>query len=498
MPLCEIECSYSIVLGEKVVARSYVQSSSLAADSILLVSKTEIIAVEQMGLRADRRMTRLAYRHNFGPLSCDIDSERFGSHSISFVERLVDGQALEGQFDWVIENNALGLLECGIRVMFESGRKNWRLLNLDDGSTFELLVTDGKEQGMLETNLGLNADTRGDFVISSTTPFLKIERSSGYFPSWIPVVHAGHAEDEDPVSGQVTEEEVILKVPGVDSAATICRPRSGRFAYFAVIVGGSGVHDRNGNLPGKNIGYEAWAKQLAIHGIASIRFDRYPADERQEEAIETLGFDDAVSQVVAALDCARSHAAGQPLVLIGHSLGATLVAAATSERRDVEFCFLLSATSKSLREVIREQSASLASSLTGNTEHQEMIKSQTDRFLDTVDVDAAVKERRMALLSREALDRSIEDYIAPGRRYSVIHGEADTQVFVDDAISLNSLINRKGGQSSVLLLSGRDHIFVKRGARGTGEGNEADMTAEASEAVATSILKMLDRVAEPI
>jgi hypothetical protein len=496
MPVEGLECSYSIAIGEKVVARNYVQVSGTGGEGILVVSKMEIFAMEQLGLRSDRRLTKLKYRNDFGPVSCETYSERFGSHSVLFVEQLVDGKAFNERFDWVIENNALGLLECGIRIMLETGKKSWRFLNLDDGSAFEFLLAAGKDEGILETNLQLNVDTKNDFAISSATPILKIHRSVIEFPDWNPSVY--RAEVQGRASQEIVERDIILKSAEVQISATLCSSASEPFSYFVVLVGGSGVHDRNGDLPGMSVGYDAWAKHLAVRGVASVRFDRYPFNEHQQEAIETLGFTKAVSQVNAALDYAKHHARGKPLAVIGHSLGATLVAAATQGRQDVQVCVLLSATAKSLRELIREQSVSFAKAVTDDAEHQNIIKSQTEDYLKAIDVGAELKERKATLLTCEMLDLSVANYAVIGQQYCLIHGTADVQVSVDDGISLNALLNLRGGHSTISMLPNRNHIFERLNGPMEAEEDQTSRKSEAAETVATSILEALNRMSKPI
>jgi dienelactone hydrolase len=492
MPADGLEYAYSVSLGEKLVARNFVRVSNHDEVSVI-VSKVEIFALEKMGLHPDRRLTKLKYQNGVGLVFCETHSERFGSHVISFADQMIDGQPFNEEFDWVIENNALGLLECGIRIMSENGEKSWRLLNLDDGAAFDLRTTEGKVPGVLETNLELKVDTTNDFRISSASPILKIGRSPGLFPSWAPQVGAGKS---DVGRDGVTEREIILDSAGVHVLGTLCAPNATPAKCAAVFVGGSGVHDRNGNGPGVGIGYDVWARELAARGIASVRFDRYPFDENQQRALETTGVSKVISQITAALDYAKEYAAGRPLLLVGHSLGATLVAAAAHGRKDIDACVLLSASSKRLRDIVREQSVALAVDVTDNVEVQEMITSHTEEYLRTIDAGDAVGETNVTLLTREMLDVAISTWVTPGQKYAVIHGAEDIQVLASEGPALKQLIDAAGGRSAISILPERDHCFRMRKREGLteNEASRASGTEEAARAVAGVILDTLDRL----
>jgi pimeloyl-ACP methyl ester carboxylesterase len=489
MSICDLQSEYSIVLGDKIVARNYV-SISPAGNEIKLNSKTELFGERQLGMQSDRRSTELLFGRTGGLLSCKISSERFGSHAISFVERLIDDAPMAEDYDWIIENNGLGILECGIRIMLEKGAHSWRLLNLEDGTAFDLQITGPDQQGVVGTNLGLSFDSRNNFTVVSESPLLKIVKRAGVLPSWTPRQPIASPQQALNQDGQILEEEVFLEGESLSVAGTFSRPRDGSFSCVAVLVGGSGIHDRDGNTATRRIGYDNWARELAMIGIASVRFDRYPAND--ESVASRLSFSDAVAQIKLALDFAHGQSRGKPIIVLGHSLGALLGAAACKTRADVKICFFLAGTAEPLRSVIRGQAMAAAESLTSDPHQQSLMVSQTEEFLRAVDEGCAPEQERMTRLSMEVLDLHIEEFLSTRQRYAVIHGEADVQAPVENAFALKASIEKKGAACSLRTLPGCDHIFVSV----TSQADDGDpppaAITEAAQLIARAVLAEID------
>ncbi|MCB9894681.1 MAG: alpha/beta fold hydrolase [Planctomycetes bacterium] len=98
----------------------------------------------------------------------------------------------------------------------------------------------------------------------------------------------------------------------------------------ALIVQGSGVHDRDGNMPAvgfRSTLYKRVARELGERGIATLRFDKRghdkPADAPQDYSIPQR-----LNDLRAALAVLRDdeRTGSLPLFLIGHSEGAMMVA----------------------------------------------------------------------------------------------------------------------------------------------------------------------------
>lgn len=110
-----------------------------------------------------------------------------------------------------------------------------------------------------------------------------------------------------------------------DLGATFVAPETPRAA--ALLLQGSGVHDRNGAMPAFNFRsnlYERLARELAARGIASLRYDKrgfdLPADAPRDYSL-TSRIADARAALMVLKE--QPEVAGQTLI-IGHSEGALI------------------------------------------------------------------------------------------------------------------------------------------------------------------------------
>jgi len=110
-----------------------------------------------------------------------------------------------------------------------------------------------------------------------------------------------------------------------DLGATFVCPEKPRAA--ALLLQGSGVHDRNGSMPAFNFRsnlYERLARELAARGIASLRYDKRGCD-LPAEATRDYSLTSRIADARAALMVlkAQPEVAGEKLI-IGHSEGALI------------------------------------------------------------------------------------------------------------------------------------------------------------------------------
>jgi pimeloyl-ACP methyl ester carboxylesterase len=112
-----------------------------------------------------------------------------------------------------------------------------------------------------------------------------------------------------------------------DLGATLVAPDGVRAS--ALLIQGSGVHDRNGSMPSFNFRsnlYERLARELAARGIASLRYDKrgfnLPADAPRDYSLTTRLADASAALMVLK---EQSEVAGETLI-IGHSEGALIAA----------------------------------------------------------------------------------------------------------------------------------------------------------------------------
>lgn len=125
-------------------------------------------------------------------------------------------------------------------------------------------------------------------------------------------------------------QKIDLSVPTTSPlGATLTLPDQPKAA--AVIVQGSGVHDRDGSMPGVGFAstlYRRVARELAERaGLVSLRFDKRGHD-KPDSAPQDYTVAQRLDDIRAALGVLRGDQRTRdlPLFLIGHSEGAMMVA----------------------------------------------------------------------------------------------------------------------------------------------------------------------------
>lgn len=163
--------------------------------------------------------------------------------------------------------------------------------------------------------------------------------------------------------------------------ATLTLPDEPRIA--ALIVQGSGVHDRDGNMHAvgfKSTLYRRVARELAKRGgIASLRFDKR-GSEKPAGSTYDYSIPSRLDDLRAALHVLREneHTHGLPLFLIGHSEGAMMVAK-LAETEDVRGVVSLAAPFGNVFELQRERARRLVREARGAT------KAKGERALEYYD-----------------------------------------------------------------------------------------------------------------
>lgn len=136
-----------------------------------------------------------------------------------------------------------------------------------------------------------------------------------------------------------TEEEYNLKVDKGEISGTLMKPKNVEGSTVALIIAGSGPTDRNGNNPsaGENNSLKMIAEALAREGIFSVRFDKRGIGESNYlvDKEEDLIFEDYINDVIAWVEKLREDNRFEKVVVIGHSEGA-LIGAAAVNNTDVD------------------------------------------------------------------------------------------------------------------------------------------------------------------
>lgn len=129
---------------------------------------------------------------------------------------------------------------------------------------------------------------------------------------------------------------VELEIPATPPlGATLTLPNETRAA--ALVIQGSGVHDRDGNMPAvgfQSTLYRRVAREVAQRcGLATLRYDKRGHDKPRFHPHD-YSIPQRLADAACALNVLRRELPGVPLYLVGHSEGA-LVAAKLAETEQV-------------------------------------------------------------------------------------------------------------------------------------------------------------------
>ncbi len=146
--------------------------------------------------------------------------------------------------------------------------------------------------------------------------------------------------------------------------ATLSLPRVAHKVAAVVLVHGSGPNDRDETI-GPNRPFADIAAGLASRGIAVLRYDKRTKVAPQAFA-PSRAFtvrDEVIDDARAAVALLRGRPEIDPrrIIVLGHSLGATLAPRIATDDADVAAIVLLAAAARPLADIVVEQSEYLAS-----------------------------------------------------------------------------------------------------------------------------------------
>ena len=148
-------------------------------------------------------------------------------------------------------------------------------------------------------------------------------------------------------------------------AGSLCRPEGARWAVL--LISGSGPLDRDSNVPEQPLGVaRALADSLAESTIASLRYDKRGVGASGGDYLHT-GFDDETGDAAKALGALPELAEVAPdrVVVVGHSVGATIAIRLAAARLVSAGVVLLAAAAMPGLDVMRWQSARIAQTSRG-------------------------------------------------------------------------------------------------------------------------------------
>lgn len=234
---------------------------------------------------------------------------------------------------------------------------------------------------------------------------------------------------------------------------------------LAVLLPGSGPIDRDGDARGLALSIQRQlAEGLAERGIESVRWDKRGVGESEGEFL-TTGFDDLLADALAVVDDVLGGEL--PVIVIGHSEGASVAARIAARRPAIAGFVMLSGSSRSGLEVLRWQSRAIAADVPGlvrgllrllRTDVEQQTEKNRQRLLRTTGDVARIGGARVnARWFREfmAYDPRADLDAAPSPLLAIT-GTFDLQSPPED---LAVIAARTGGLTRTIALEGVSHIL---------------------------------------
>ncbi|EDM43302.1 alpha/beta hydrolase fold protein [unidentified eubacterium SCB49] len=151
---------------------------------------------------------------------------------------------------------------------------------------------------------------------------------------------------------------------------TLLTPSEKETPPLAIIIGGSGPTDRDGNqMMMKNNALKLLAQSLSNDGIATFRYDKRIVKMMQDRtnfSEKDFKFDDFIEDATAVIDYFSKSNDFSNIYVIGHSQGSLVGMAAISTRDDVAGFISIAGPGQSIDKVIIDQLGNQAPGLKEN------------------------------------------------------------------------------------------------------------------------------------
>ena len=201
------------------------------------------------------------------------------------------------------------------------------------------------------------------------------------------------------------EENVQFEneLEGITLAGTIFWPKGTIPLQIAILIAGSGPHDRNQTIAGHKF-FLVLADHLAQKGIASLRFDKRGVNDStgSYENATTLDF---VKDVMAANKYIKNRTEISSIGLIGHSEGGLVAAQVAAASPNIAFVVLLASPGIKGEELLYQQARAI---LTADGVSEEDMASDYNLRRE---IFSFLKEEPDINASYIPLDQMIEKYL---------------------------------------------------------------------------------------
>lgn len=255
-----------------------------------------------------------------------------------------------------------------------------------------------------------------------------------------------------------SEEIVVLKTETGEIEGTLTMPDAKSPVPVALIIAGSGPTDRNGNNPVMtNNSLKMLAAELALKGIASLRYDKRGIAASQKAGIKEvdLRFEMYIKDTEDWIRLLSLNKNFSDIVVLGHSEGSLIGLVASQNQKVAKFVSIAGA-GQAADKIIREQLKAQPS----------FVLEQSTPILDELVKGNTVENVPQMLFS--LFRPSVQPYMISWFRYDpqieiaklnkpilIVQGTTDIQVSVEDAKRLQTA----NSNSKLMLIEGMNHIF---------------------------------------
>lgn len=253
--------------------------------------------------------------------------------------------------------------------------------------------------------------------------------------------------------------DTSVRVQGGKLYGTLLIPDSSAKIPVALIIGGSGPTDRNGNsgpvLQGKS--YKMLADSLAVHGIASFRYDKRFVGKSMDFTmpVSDLRFNDYVNDAIALIRFLQNNKQFSKVIIIGHSEG-SLIGMLAAGKTGVSAFISLAGAGEDIYKVLQWQLSQQP------TLDQTRIKG----ILDSIRQGIMVTHIPQAL--QPVFRPSVQPYLTSLMKYDpakeikklhipvlIVNGTTDIQVTVKQA----EILHQAKPDAGMAIISGMNHIL---------------------------------------
>lgn len=263
---------------------------------------------------------------------------------------------------------------------------------------------------------------------------------------------------EEVVLDRFTLEEYNLDVDEGKIYGTLTLPKGEGPFTMALIIQGSGPTDRNGNsgLAGKNNSLKMISEAFVDENIASLRYDKRGIGESKGlvKKEEDLVFEDYIEDVKLWIEKIKSDGRFNKIVVIGHSEGALIGAAATQDSQ-VDGYVSVAGAGENIYNVLGRQ-----------------LKAQSEEVYNmSIPIMEELKKGNLVPTVEEGLYMlfrpSVQPYMISWFKYDpveviskihvpilILQGDNDLQVTVADAERLHEAVS-----SELVIVKGMNHVL---------------------------------------